>query len=204
MMGPLIEIECVPIELELKVSHAKLESARGTVDLQVTRDKGGLSIKSEPIRVKLDTFEARNSMSPASTGNSIAQYAQRGKTSAYEATAAYAQQGELLLEAKIGQEMITQFAAEASMKGYKPNVGLDFIPKEGPEIDWDPGQMKIRFEMDKLNFDWRVNQAKLEFTPGDIQISVTQQPDVIIHYVGGPIYVPPSSDPNYEPVDVQA
>jgi len=58
--------------------------------------------------------------------------------------------------------------------------------------------------MDKLNFDWRVNQPSFEFTPGDIELSVTQQPDVIIKYVGGPIYVPPSSDPEYQPVDVEA
>ena len=44
----------------------------------------------------------------------------------------------------------------------------------------------------------------MEFTPGDIQIEVTQQPDVIIKYVGGPLYVPPSSDPNYTPIDVKA
>ena len=31
-----------------------------------------------------------------------------------------------------------------------------------------------------------------------------QRPDVIIKYVGGPLYVPPSSDPNYEPIDMQA
>ena len=64
--------------------------------------------------------------------------------------------------------------------------------------------MNIRFEMDKLNFDWRVNQTKFEFIPGDIEISVKQKPEVIIKYIGGPLYVPPSADPNYEPVDVQA
>jgi hypothetical protein len=55
-----------------------------------------------------------------------------------------------------------------------------------------------------LNFDWNVQDPQIEFTPGDIEISVKQQPDVIIKYVGGPLYVPPSSDPDYEPVDVKA
>ena len=64
--------------------------------------------------------------------------------------------------------------------------------------------MHIRYEMDKLNFDWRVIRPQFEFTPGDIELSVTQKPDVIIKYMGGPLYVPPSADPNYEPVDVQA
>jgi hypothetical protein len=77
------------------------------------------------------------------------------------------------------------------------NVNVDFLPSVGPEISWEPGELSIRYEMDKLNFDWRINPAQLEFIPGDIQISVKQHPDVIIKYVGGPLYVPPSSDPNY-------
>ena len=36
-----------------------------------------------------------------------------------------------------------------------------------------------------------------------LELLSTQRPDVVIKYVGGPIYVPPSSDPNYEPVDVK-
>ncbi len=202
-MYPLIEIKTVPIEIEMKVTHAKMEYSRGTADLEISRGDGGLSIKSRPIKLNIDTFEARNSITPTAV-RSIEQYAQKGQQASYTATATYAQQGQMLLEAKIGQDMITQFAADAQMKNYKPNVGLDFLPKTGPEITWDPGEMHIRYEMDKLNFDWRVNQPQFEFTPGDIELSVTQQPDVVIKYIGGPIYVPPSSDPDYTPVDVEA
>ena len=202
-MYPLIEIKTVLIEIEMKVTHAKMEYSRGTADLEISRGDGGLSIKSRPIKLNIDTFEARNSITPTAV-RSIEQYAQKGQQASYTATATYAQQGQMLLEAKIGQDMITQFAADAQMKNYKPNVGLDFLPKTGPEITWDPGEMHIRYEMDKLNFDWRVNQPQFEFTPGDIELSVTQQPDVVIKYIGGPIYVPPSSDPDYTPVDVEA
>jgi hypothetical protein len=202
-MTPLIEIKSVPIEIEMKISHAKLEYTRGTADLEISRDDGGLNITSRPIQLNIDTFEARNSVVPT-TFRSIEQSAQKGMQAAYEATATYAQQGQLLLKTQIGQELVTQFAADSVMKNVKTNVGIDFIPTTGAELDWDPGEMSIRFEMDKLNFDWRVNQPEFKFTPGDIEISVTQQPDVIIKYVGGPIYVPPSSDPDYEPVDVQA
>jgi hypothetical protein len=202
-MTPLIEIKSVPIEIEMKISHAKLEYTRGTADLEISRDDGGLSIKSRPIQLNIDTFEARNSVVPT-TARSIEQSAQKGKQAAYEATATYAQQGQLLLKTQIGEELITQFAADSISKNIKTNVGIDFIPTTGAELDWDPGELNIRFEMDKLNFDWRVNQPEFKFTPGDIEISVTQQPDVIIKYVGGPLYVPPSSDPDYEPVDVDA
>jgi len=202
-MYPLIEIKTVPIEIEMKVSHAKLEYIRGTADLEISRNEGGLDIKSRPIKLNIDTFEARNSVVPTAM-RSVEQYGQKGQQASYTATATYAQHGQMLLNAKIGEDVLGQFAAEAATKDLKPNVGLQFLPSAPPEITWDPGEMHIRYEMDKLNFDWRVNQPKFEFTPGDIELSVTQQPDVIIKYVGGPLYVPPSSDPNYEPVDVQA
>ena len=190
-MTPLIEIKNVPIEIEMKISHAKLEHTRGTADLEISRDKGGLSIRTKPIRVNIDTFEARNSACPT-TITSIEQNAERGKQAVYEATATYAQQGQLLLNAKIGQELVTQFAAESMMKDVKTNVGIDFIPKAGAELSWDPGELNIRFEMDKVNFDWRMSQPQFEFTPGDIELSVTQRPDVVITY------------PNYTPIDVEA
>ena len=49
-----------------------------------------------------------------------------------------------------------------------------------------------------------MEQGNFKFIPGDIQLSITQQPDVLIEYIGGPLYVPPSADPNYEPIDVRA
>lgn len=201
-MYPLIEIKTVPIEIELKRTDAKLEYTRGTADLEISRGDGGLNIKSRPIKLNIDTFEARNSVVPTAV-RSIEQYAQKGQQAAYSATASYAQQGQLLLNAKIGEDMIAQFATDASAPKVQ-DMGLEFLPSTGPEITWDPGDMQIRYEIDKLNFDWKISHPEFKFTPGDITLSVKQRPDVIIKYVGGPLYVPPSADPNYEPVDVQA
>lgn len=199
-MFPLIEIKTVPIEIEVKTTHAQLEYTRGTADVEISRDQGGLNIRSRPIQLHVDTFEARNSVTPTAV-RSIEQSASKGQQAAYEATATYAQQGQLLLKAKIGEDMITQFASDAQTKDLKTNVGLQFLPSTGPEISWEPGEMNIRFEMDKLNFDWRMKGMHFQFTPGDVEISVKQRPDVVIKYVGGPIYVPPSSDPDFEPTD---
>ncbi len=203
-MNQLIEITTVPIQIEMKTTNAKLEYARGTAEMEISRNEGGLQIKSKPIRVNIDTFEARNSITPT-LARRIEQDAEKGKQAAYQATATYAQQGELLLKAKVGgPDPLAQYAFTALSPDMNAQPGLDFLPSVGPEIDWDPGELNIRFEMDKLNFDWRLNQAQFEFVPGDIEITVKQQPDVIIKYIGGPLYVPPSTDPNYEPVDVQA
>ncbi len=201
-MYPLIEIKTVPIQIEMKLTHARLEYARGTADMQVSRDKGGLHIKSQPIRVNLDTFEARNSVVPT-TATSIQQAAQKGRQAVYEATAAYAQQGRMMMETKVGEDVMGQIAASAAPVGQDVNLNIQFLPKVGPEITWQGGEMNIQYEMDKLNFDWRLQKMNFEFTPGDIEFTVKQRPEVIIKYVGGPLYVPPSADPDYEPTDVK-
>ena len=200
-MKPLIEITTVPIQIEMKTTNAKLEYVRGTAEMEVSSDKGGLQIKSRPIRVNIDTYEARNSITPT-LARSLEQGAQKGKQASYKATATFASQGQLMMKTKLGEEVITKFSRDSLLEGVK-DVGLEFLPKTGPEITWDPGDMTIKYEMDKLNFDWKINGGSFEFTPGDIELTVTQRPEVIIKYVGGPLYVPPSADPNYEPVDVK-
>ena len=202
-MSQLIEIKSVPIEIEMKVSPARLEYTHASADLEISRDRGGLNIKSRPIRLNVDTFEMRNAILP-SPATSIEQLPQKGRQAAYEATATYAQQGELLLKAKIGEDVMSQYSKTALSPDMNSQPGLTFIPTTGPEISWDAAELNIKFEMDKLNFDWRISGNEFKFTPGDIEISVTQQPAVIIKYIGGPLYVPPSADPNYEPVDVKA
>ena len=108
------------------------------------------------------------------------------------------------MKAQIGEDVQSRLAKTAISREMYSQPAMDFMPSVGPEIDWDPGELNIRYEMDKLNFDWRVNKTEFEFIPGDIEISVKQKPEIIIKYIGGPLYVPPSADPDYEPVDVKA
>lgn len=201
-MYPLIEIQTVPIEIQMKVTRAHLEYARGTAQVEISRDKNGLSIRSQPIKVNIDSFESRNSVMPT-TATMIKQQAQAGVQGAYQATGVLAREGRMMMEAKIDQDVIPQLAKQQNL-GDPTNLSISFLPTVGPDISWDGGEMSIQYEMDKLNFDWRMEQMSFTFVPGDIEFTMTQRPDVIIKYVGGPLYVPPSSDPNYEPVDVNA
>ena len=201
-MRPLIEIQTIPIEIQMKTTNAHLEYARGTAQMEVSRDRRGLQIRSQPIRVNIDTFEARSSIVPT-TAQSIQQGAAQGQRAAYEATAVLAQEGRMMMEAKIDQDVIPQLAQQKTVD-QPAQLGIQFLPEVGPDISWTGGEMSIRYEMDKLNFDWRMNQMQFTFVPGDIEFKVTQQPDVVIKYTGGPLYVPPSADPNYEPLDTKA
>ncbi len=192
-MEQLIKITSVPIEYEFKVNDAKYERKSGTAEMEISRDQGGLKIRSRPIKVMIDTFDARNSITPT-TKTSIYQAADKAQSTAYEATAQFAKEGKMLLKAKIGEgsQTIDAILAErtAAPQG---EFGMTFLPTTGPNIEWQAPELSIEYEMDKLNFDAKINNGNIEFIPGSIELSITQYPSVNIEYVGTPIYVPASA-----------
>lgn len=205
-MEQLIEITTVPIKYQLKVQNASLEYKSSLAEVEITRDKGEMKIRSKPIKLRMDTFDARNSIAPT-TRTSIAQAAERGTRVAYEATANFAREGQLMLRAKIGEgsEVLSKIFAErvAPAQG---DFQLDFLPSTGPNIDWEPAEFDIEYEMDKLNFSARIGKGDFEFVPGSIELQIEQMPDIRIEYIGKPIYVPPSAGERFEgkQIDVQA
>ena len=113
-MYPLIEIKTVPIEIQMKVTHARLEYARGTAQVEISRDKRGLNIRSNPIKVNIDSFESRNSVMPT-TSSVIQQQAKAGVQAAYQATAVLAREGRMMMEARIDQDVIPQLAKQQNI-----------------------------------------------------------------------------------------
>ena len=205
-MEQLLEIKTIPIKYELKVQNASLEYQNSTAEVEISRNKGGMKIKSRPIKLHIDTYEARNSVVPT-TKTMISQKAQAGKNVAYNATANYVKEGQLLLNAKVGQgaEVLNQIFAQRTAEP-TGDFTLDFLPKAGPNIEREQPEFHIEYQMDKLNFDTKVQKGDIEFIPGDIELSILQYPGIEIKYVGGPLYVPPSAAAMFEghQIDVEA
>ena len=205
-MEQLIEITTIPIKDQIKVQDATLNYKNSLAEVEITRDNGEMKIRSKPIKLRMDTFDARNSVSPT-TRTSIAQAAQKGTRVAYEATANYAKEGQLMLRAKIGEgnERLSRILAErvAQPTG---DFELGFIPTTGPNIEWQAPEFDIEYEMDKLNFNTRMGNQSFEFVPGSIELQIEQMPDIKIEYVGKPIYVPASAAERFEgqAIDIQA
>ncbi len=197
-MEPLIRITSVPIKVEMKSTGAKIERTSSTVELNISRTEGGgLRIESRPVKLNIDTFEARNSITPT-TRRSIEQAAERGRIAAYEATAKLGREGQMFMDAKLSGGAALDRIFEMSMDIPSGDFTLSRIPTVPPKISWTDPDLRIEYDMEKLNFDWRIRQGDFEFIPGTIEFSITQRPDVVIEYIGSPIYVPRSADPNFE------
>ena len=194
-MKPLLEIKTVPISIQYKMTPARLETKHTTAELEISRDTRGLSIKSRPIRLNVDSFEARNSVSPSAM-RSIRDAGDRGIQMAYEATGSIAREGTMLVNIHLNEDPIMDILRERNLPPM-PEANIKYIPDQPIQMDWVPGEMQIEYEMDKMNFDWTTDRQRFEFVPGSIEIVVEERPQVIIEFVGRPIYVPPSADPEH-------
>lgn len=205
-MEQLLQITTIPIKYELKITDAEIQRHSGNVQLQIKRDKGGLHIESEPVKIQIDTSRARSSIVPT-TRQSIEQAAQKGEQTAGETAARFAKEGKMLLWAKKGEgsEVFKQII-QGRMALPTGEFQLGFIPTAGADLTATDPQFTIEYQMDKLNFDWRMNRGDFEFIPGKVELEILQHPDVKIEYIGKPMYVPPSYDEKMtgENIDVKA
>lgn len=200
-MQPLIEIQTVPISIEFKTTSASFQPANSTAQLEMTTDDGGLQIKSSPIKLNVDTYEARKSVNPTLKAN-MEKFASDGNQAAFAATARYAQEGDILLDIHLNQDAFQQIADLRLENNVHKYPNIKWIPDHPADISWEPGDITIKYETDKLHFDFKQNKQPLEFVPGNIEFTINQRPEVIINYIGAPLYVPPSSAPDY--VDTEA
>ncbi|SHJ29939.1 DUF6470 family protein [Parasporobacterium paucivorans] len=201
-MENLLKITTVPIAYELDVQSARLEYSGKRTQVEISRQKGGLTIHSRPARLKMDTFEARASLFPTPLQSAF-KAAEKGKAAASEATARYAREGRLMLEARPGDDIFTQIDSGRNQKPAGEFM-LGFLPTAGPNIEWSAPDLTMEYQMDKLNFDFKVSGGNFEFVPGDVKMKITQYPDVIIEYIGKPIYAPPSAAEKFSYLDATA
>ena len=199
MIAPLLEIKTIPMSFEFKINKARYEIANINASFEITRDKGDLQMKMRPAKLNIDTVEARYSAGIKSVMRSVEDYAKKGIQAAYDATAAYAREGNLMLNINIMDNPIPEIAMRKIISDLNFNLG--FIPETGADISWDIGGISMNFEMDKLNFDWKIQRPQINFIPGSIEFTVKEYPSVEINYIGTPIFVPPSANPNNKEID---
>lgn len=195
-MEQLLSITTVPIKYEMSVTHARLEHKAQQSQVEISRIDGSFNIQNKPAKLLINTLDARKSVTPTAF-LSIKQAADRGRQASLEATAQYAMEGKQYMEAQLGDDTLGNIIAQRSA----PSTGefqLAFIPTVGPEIQYQEPDFQMQYQADRLQFDVRVSNGNLEYVPGSIDMTVTQWPDVVIEYIGKPMYVPPSSAERFE------
>ncbi|MBD5384405.1 MAG: hypothetical protein HDR72_05345 [Ruminococcaceae bacterium] len=200
MIPNLLQITTIPIQIEIKVTNARFEHSDEYVQPQVnikSRD-GGFVMEAEPLKLNIDTYQARKSMGYGhmTEGDMLKQKAQEGWSIAFQGTAKVASEGDQLARGASPAEI----ALNNARAGATVQTIMEFLPKEGADITFEAGKLNIEYQMGSQDIDWNIHpDSPLEFIPGSVEFIVHDRPRVEIEYIGDPIYVPPSANPNYEP-----
>ncbi len=199
----LLDITTVPIKVEINITKGSFTNPRvnnpdKAFKMDIQTNNGKLQIHSEPQKIKIDTYAARSSMGYGQYNNAdlIKNEAEKGIRIAYEGTARIASEGNQLARGASPAEI----AVQNSRAGQTIQTIMEFLPKTGADITFEDGVLNINYDAGDVNIDWE-NAAAMpyEFTPGKVEFTIAQMPSVEIEYTGGPIYVPASSAPDYEP-----
>ncbi|MDI3537412.1 MAG: hypothetical protein PWP30_1894 [Eubacteriaceae bacterium] len=174
-MENLITIETIPIEIEFVEKEPLHLSSVHNAQFEVKQADGQQQIQSKPIRIAIqDSFE------PSQSYN--------WENSTYTVTSKLDSDGNLQLNLSLED-------GEAKAIRFKQvNRSIDSMSSQAKGIE--SGSMQMSIPMTSLSSGMPDTS---NFLPPDLELVVTQRPQVVIKYIGGPIYVPPSADPNYIP-----
>ena len=172
----VLKITSTPIKLSMTSQRARLESRLPDPEVGIIRNPGKLNMKSDHIKVDIDTSRSRDSLGFKTARGLMKDAASAGLKAASDATAQYSRVGNQMMQIQDG-------------------VTIAFIPSVGPDISWEPADLSIDFAPAKLAFDPQVQEPAARYVPGELSVNVEQYPKVEIEYMGDPIYVPPSANP---------
>ena len=179
-MESLITIETVPIKIEFVEKQPLTLSSVHPADTSVKQ------VNQQPIQIEPIKIAVQDYYEPS--------MAYQWENSTYTAIPQFDDGGNL----KLDIQMEDGQAREIRFK--QTNRSIESMTSKASAVGTDAGTMQISIPMSQLASGMpEANNFNTEFLPPDLQLVVTQRADVIIKYVGGPIYVPPSSDPNYTP-----
>ena len=181
-MKELLTIETVPIKIEYVEKEPLSLSSVHAVKNQVETSASEQVVTRKPVRINL-----QDSFVPSAAYN--------WDNPTYTATAKMGDDGNLKLNIQM------EDSDSRAIRFTQANRSINSMAKKiDNETNMEFGNMQLSIPLASLSSGMpTVDNFKTEFMPPDLELVVTQRAEVIIKYVGGPIYVPPSADPSYTP-----
>lgn len=193
----LLQITTTPMKYELEVEHAKLEQNQNFQPrAEVSTTKPKLHVQSKNAEVQIDTYQARKSLGLQRIGDFINTGAQKGKDSINQKTREYVEIGKEMSNIKDGVT-ISNVYTQKMLSETQSSLYTAFLPSAGAEISWKPAELSMSYDPGEIDTDWEITKNMMDYVPGSVRLKILEYADVVIEYLGGPMYVPPSADPDY-------
>lgn len=198
MMQMLLEITTTPTKYELQIEHARLEYNQEFIPrAKVETTQPEVRIQTKPTELRLDTYEARRSLGFAKVADIVQDGTEKCQKNFEQYVQTTVQEGKQMAAIEEGMT-INQIISQRMLNRSQLETYTAFLPSTGAAISWEPGQIRLDAHKGELNYDWQIKSNILSYVPGSVRMKILERGGVDIEYVGSPIYIPKSADPNYE------
>lgn len=187
MIKPLLEMKSIPMSIEYKINNAHYEIENVNVLAEVIQNDNVYELKMEPAKLKIDRVDIDNFHVNNNEILNVKNFSHLSKGATYEVSSSYADKGNIKLDIKLNS-----INSEISLKKFESEVNFK---------SFQPQDISLNFDFDNLNFDLNGSNLQFKFVPGTIEFIIKEYPRIEIKFLGDPIYVPESANPNYKPID---
>ena len=153
------------------------------------------AINTQNADIKIDTYQARKSLGLVNLEDSVKQYSQKGKEHITKLIQEYVQTGKALGKIQDGVDIgdvIRQKIIEM------PMLYTTTLPSAGADISCEPASIDMSYEPGDVSLNWQINDTSYVYQPGSFRMKIVEYPHVDVEYLGGPMYVPPSANPDFK------
>ena len=175
-----IDITTTMVRSSLDISYSRLDVKHSfKPEYQTERRPSELSIKSEDIKVKLDTSAIQSELNLKNNTDLALTAANNGRQAVYEAIGAAVRKGNEM--AKIAQHVtIADIVRQENI--HQPESYTVFIPSNKVNISWEPGSLSMKYDPGDLKLNWDIKENEIKYVPGHVKLGIEQYPRVDIEY----------------------
>ncbi len=179
-MEQMLRITTTPARLSYDITRAKLDYTSPPSKINMERKPAELELHTEISRIQIDSRAMFNSMGLKDYKTITAEMIQKGEECAKNNAARIVQAGNSMM-----MPGNTPARIEAQSKRKILDMSIAFIPSEKPEISFTEGDVNVTYHPGELNVNPEIHpRPQGKYTPGKVDISLSQKPGVDIEYVG--------------------
>jgi len=195
----LLKITTSPMKYELEIEPSRLEYVNDHIpSADVSSSPSELKIDTKNTSVRIDTYEARKSLGILNTEDMFRRQAELCKDHIMQKTREYVEDGAQMARIEDGVTIPQIMRQKIETQ---PNSVTVFIPNTGADLTWEPPKVNIEFTKSELEYNWDEQQSSMRYVPGSVRMKIVEYASINVEYLGGPLYVPPSSNPDLKDKD---
>jgi len=155
-------------EVNVNSTRAQLLQHTEAASVEITRQRGGLSIESHPLELDIDNRAFFDSLGLKSVSGFAHDIISKGREAVQKSMARYTEEADIMAMPN-NDDAISEIALRRTQNSME--TMLTFIP-EAPVMHWSGGDVDIAYTPDKLNFAWDTGSANHTYIPYNVEFTV--------------------------------